>query len=135
MANLIAGGFAEQLAAFAEKTKLGMDVVVRKVAIDITSSLIMRAPVKTGRFRANWLLGIGSVDTSTSETLDPSGTATLGQIFEQIATAKAGGVIYITNSLPYAIPLENGHSKQAPYGFVRITAVEFGQYLQKAIAA
>lgn len=135
MANLIAGGFASQLAAFAEKTKLGIDTVVRKVAIDITSALLMRAPVDTGRFRANWALGIGSPNTSTSETLDPSGSATLGQITTQISTVKAGGQIFITNSLPYALALERGHSKQAPNGMVALTALEFEQYMKKAIAS
>lgn len=28
-------------------------------------------------------------------------------------------VIYVSNSLPYIVPLEFGHSKQAPAGMVR----------------
>ena len=133
MANLIAGGFASQLAAFAEKTKLSMNTVVRKVAIDITSALIMRSPVKTGRFRGNWVLGVGSLDTSTSDTSDKDGSEALARITGQIAVVEAGGQVFITNSLPYALALERGHSKQAPAGMVAVTAVEMSRYLAKAV--
>jgi hypothetical protein len=37
----------------------------------------------------------------------------------------AGHTIYIVNNLPYANALENGHSKQAPSGMVKVTLQEF----------
>jgi hypothetical protein len=37
------------------------------------------------------------------------------------------------NNLPYAVPLEYGHSKQAPGGMVRITLARFQQIVDEAI--
>ena len=37
----------------------------------------------------------------------------------------AGDVIYLTNNLPYAVPLEEGYSKQAPAGMVALTVQDF----------
>jgi len=39
----------------------------------------------------------------------------------EVLNLKAGQVIYLVNNLPYAIPLEYGHSSQAPGGMVRLT--------------
>lgn len=75
-----------------------------------------------GRFRANWMLGIGQVNTTTTEEKDAGGTATVARIAAAMQDQKAGGVFYVTNSLPYAQRLEyEGWSSQAPNGMVRIT--------------
>ena len=50
----------------------------------------------------------------------------------EIQRTGAGGVTYLSNSLPYAVPLENGWSKQAPQGMVKLTAQEFPQYVSQA---
>ncbi|CFO10931.1 Uncharacterised protein [Bordetella pertussis] len=39
---------------------------------------------------------------------------------------------YLSNSLPYAVPLENGWSKQAPQGMAKLTAQEFQRYVSQA---
>ena len=44
-----------------------------------------------------------------------------------------GAFAYIINNLPYAIPLEFGHSTQAPGGMVRVTVARFQQIVQEAI--
>jgi hypothetical protein len=46
---------------------------------------------------------------------------------------KCGPPIYIVNNLPYAIPLEYGHSSQAPQGMVRLAAIEFQQLVDEAV--
>ena len=33
--------------------------------------------------------------------------------------------IYISNALPYALPLEYGHSQQAPNGMIRVTVEDW----------
>ena len=38
----------------------------------------------------------------------------------------------ITNSLPYAIRVENGYSTQAPAGMVKVTVVQFQNFIAKA---
>lgn len=86
-----------------------------------------------GRFRANWQIGIASPNESISDAVDPAGGATIGRLTGVAAAVRAGGVIYITNSLPYAIPLERGHSKQAPQGIVRLTMLDLPAALEASL--
>lgn len=86
-----------------------------------------------GRFRGNWMFSIGSPDESTTEEVDPSGRKSTARIVSGAIEFQAGDVAYITNSLPYAIPLEFGHSTQAPGGMVRITVARFQQIVLEAI--
>ena len=86
-----------------------------------------------GRFRGNWMFSIGSPDNTTSDEVDPSGRNASARITNGALEFKAGETAYITNSLPYAIPLEYGHSTQAPGGMVRITVARFQQIVLEAI--
>ncbi|MBD1554709.1 hypothetical protein [Pseudomonas typographi] len=86
-----------------------------------------------GRFRNNWMFGIGSPDDSTTEEVDSSGNKSRARISEGVIEFQAGEVAYITNSLPYAIPLEFGHSTQAPNGMVRVTVARFQQIVLDTI--
>jgi hypothetical protein len=86
-----------------------------------------------GRFRGNWMFSIGSPDNTTTEEVDPSGRKSTARIVDGAIEFKAGDTAYITNSLPYAIHLEFGHSQQAPGGMVRITVARFQQIVLEAI--
>ncbi|RZA27799.1 MAG: hypothetical protein EOP02_09300 [Proteobacteria bacterium] len=86
-----------------------------------------------GRFRGNWMFSIGSPDNATTDEVDPSGRNASARITNGALEFKAGETAYITNSLPYAIPLEYGHSTQAPGGMVRITVARFQQIVLEAI--
>ena len=86
-----------------------------------------------GRFRGNWMFSIGSPDSGTTEEVDPNGTKSTARIVAGALEFKAGEIAYITNSLPSAIPLEFGHSTQAPGGMVRITVARFQQIVLEAI--
>lgn len=86
-----------------------------------------------GRFRGNWMFGVGSPDNSTTEEIDPSGKTSSARIRDGVIEFSPGDVCYITNSLPYAIPLEFGHSSQAPGGMVRVTIARFQQIVLEAI--
>lgn len=81
------------------------------LAIQLSTEIVRRTPVDTGRARANWFLSEGTPRIETT-------SSTSAQSFS--ASALTGrNPIYITNSLPYIVPLEYGHSKQAPAGMVR----------------
>jgi len=86
-----------------------------------------------GRFRANWHLSIGVVENVTFDEVDPSGTETIAALVAAISDFTAGQMVYLINNLPYAIPLEFGHSTQAPSGMVRVTVARFQQIVQEAI--
>lgn len=96
--------------------------MVRRVALAVDTAVVLATPVRTGRARANWQVGLGSAPVGTlaapsspgagaSEALG-RGQATIGEYQGQ------GGTIHISNNLPYIGALNDGSSKQAPAGFV-----------------
>ena len=86
-----------------------------------------------GRFRANWNFSIGSVDNSFRIHPDPTGSGATARLVAGAIEFKAGQTAFIVNNLPYAIPLEFGHSSQAPSGMVRVTVARFQQIVLEAI--
>ncbi|MBD9443100.1 hypothetical protein [Pseudomonas sp. PDM04] len=86
-----------------------------------------------GRFRGNWNFSIGYPDNSFRIHPDPTGEAATARLVNGAIEFKAGETAFIVNNLPYAIPLEFGHSTQAPGGMVRITVARFQQIVLEAI--
>lgn len=123
--------FRADLSRFVRRSNVNLDLVVRKVALDLLTSIVRRSPVDTGRFRGNWFVQAG-LAPQTTETDDKSGSATISKGASEVGRFKVGDQLFILNHLPYAIELENGHSKQAPSGMVKITALEFAQHLNRA---
>ncbi|HFV9291451.1 TPA: HK97 gp10 family phage protein [Serratia fonticola] len=94
---------------------------MRIIAMALLGEIVQRSPVDTGRFRANNQVSIGSPEYTSTSATDKSGGATLQQGSAVIAQGQPYSVIYIQNNLPYAEPLENGHSKQAPAGIYAVS--------------
>jgi len=143
---------------FAKKAGLSLDVVARKIMFDMFSNVIRLSPVDTGRFRANWNVGYGVIDDNTYTTTNVYRVdAQLRQLMAKDSVTRT--VVYFTNSLPYALPLEygmypnppkfgskkkgedgvaihvtGGYSMQAPRGMVRITVAATAEYIRKAVA-
>lgn len=105
----------------------GVHRAVEYIGLEAVKRVVMKSPVKTGRFRANWALSIGTMDTSTTEQVDKSGGPTIAKAAGAISAYSAMEgfpMVYITNNLPYAQPLEDGHSGQAPSGMVGLTVAD-----------
>lgn len=114
--------FSLDLDRWAEKAKGNLDRVTRETLMLAAQGVVQLSPVDTGRFRANWQFGNGAIDFTTSDQVDPSGAISIAKVQAQLGAVQAGGVYYLTNSLPYAYRLEyEGWSKQAPAGMVRVT--------------
>ena len=117
--------FALDLSKAIEKAKDKAELATRKITLELFSNVILKSPVDTGRFRANWNCSIGSPDRSTSEETDKSGSAAIGRVRSEVTKYTLDGrSIYLANSLPYAERLENGWSDQAPQGMVRLSIIE-----------
>lgn len=86
-----------------------------------------------GRFRGNWQLSIDTPAEGVLDQIDPAGNVTIAVLRTQAQSLTAGQTAYIVNNLPYAVPLEYGHSQQAPGGMVRITLARFQQIVDEAI--
>jgi hypothetical protein len=140
--------FTLALSQFVDKAKAAPAQVVRKATIDLFSAVVMRTPVGNptlwkskpppgyvgGRLRANWIVSLDRPDTSTTDAIDKTGDATIAQGITVITRADGEQDIYMTNNLPYAIPIEYGHSGvQAPAGMVRVSIAEFSQYIDNAV--
>lgn len=124
--------FALELRQLIEKAKASPIAVVRKATLDILSSVVDMSPVDTGRFKNNWNMAYGAPDLSVTINTDPNG----GEVKSRALAASArynGQDVYITNNLPYAIPLEYGHSGQAPNGMVRVTVARWNEHIKKAV--
>lgn len=126
------GNFELDIQRFVDRAKGNIDLVVRKIALDLFRRVIMKSPVDTGRFKGNWQVAIGSIPAGVLEINDKTGSATISKMTAAVLGLKAGQIIYLVNNLEYARPLEYGHSKQAPAGVVRITVQEYPQVVSKA---
>ncbi len=125
--------FGLQVGAWAEKAKANAEQVVRKVGLEMFARVVMRTPVDTGRARGNWQVTLGSPAGAAADRSDggkkgdrPSGGLQSAALAATEAySIKLGQTIWISNALPYALPLEYGWSSQAASGMVRITIAEF----------
>lgn len=124
--------FALNIQRFVNKEKGNLDLVVRKVSLDLFKRIIMKSPVLSGRFKGNWQVAIGSIPAGVLEVNDKTGTATIARVTAATLNLRAGEIIYLVNNLDYARPLEYGHSKQAPAGMVRISVQEYSAIVNKA---
>lgn len=141
--------FSLSIKGFAEQAPERVREIQRKVAGEALFKLVLRSPVGNpklwkskppagyvgGRFRANWNVGIGSANVTITQRIDKSGGATINRALAIINGSTGDADVYLTNSLPYSIDLEYGHSTQAPQGMVRLTTVEFQSFVNNAVRA
>ena len=123
--------FALDLQRFARKASAVPDQILRKVVFDITREIVQKTPVDTGHARSNWFWGV-QVVSDEDATLSKSGAPSLTRAASFASTVRSGGVVYLTNNLPYILPLEFGSSQQAPSGMVRITVARWQSIVDRA---
>jgi hypothetical protein len=95
--------------------------LLRVTVLETDSRLKQASPVDTGRFRMSW--AISEQGTPGYDAGPYPGTAGITpprRLDYQVE--RAGGVYHIHNNLPYAEPLANGHSPQAPAGWTDLIA-------------
>lgn len=101
----------------------------KKIVVEVLQGVVMSSPVDTGAFRGNHRVSVGSIDQSANESeKDKSGTGTIAKGLQNLITLRPFQTVYISNSLLYALRLENGWSKQAPVGVYKTT---FNYIVQK----
>ncbi len=100
---------------------------VRAIAMAMLNEIVLRSPVDTGRFRGNNIVSVGAPVYTNTANVDPTGAETINRGLSAISGLEPFTQVFIQNNLPYAVPLEDGHSKQAPAG---IYAVSFNGVAQ-----
>jgi hypothetical protein len=103
----------------------------------VSDSMDIKGPAgyTGGRFRGNWQVGLDAAPQGETGRVDAFGGKTLSAGNLVIERFRVGmQAVYFTNNVPYAYPLEFGHSTQAPGGMVRITAADFQRHFQAAVS-
>lgn len=143
----MAGGFAEEIAAWVAKTKVDADEFVGLLTIRIAHEAILSSPVGDGdywkspppkgyiggHFRANWQLGINAMPSGELDAVDPRGEATMAKFTVGMPEKAAGNVFYIANNAAYALRIEDGWSRQAPQGIVGRIEIGFTQAMAETL--
>lgn len=134
--------FAASMRRYAGLVEKNAPRAQREVAAAVLQAVIISTPVGQpalwkgphpqgyvgGRARANWLVGVGSAPSGEVD----KGHDAMSAGEAVIATATGGSDIHITNNVPYIVPLNDGHSHQAPAGFVE-TAIANGVAKAKSV--
>lgn len=113
--------FARKMKGQAKAVPENADKLVRRVGLAVDATVVLATPVDTGRARGNWQVETNSIPSGTVEVLDKSGALAIEQGKAKIAGYKGGtpsACIAIANNLPYIGKLNDGHSAQAPAGYV-----------------
>jgi hypothetical protein len=109
-----------------------LEKLLRVTVLETDSRLKQQSPVDTGRFRFSWQIG----ENAANSTPAPDGsygtaiTPPKGDNY-QAGQEKLGNYYSVHNNLPYAEPLAQGSSKQAPAGWVDRTAREMQRFVDQ----
>lgn len=138
--------FSDVLNEWIESVEVKMDDIFQTIVIKVGEKVVRISPVDTGLFRGNWQL---TVDEETSGVLareDQTGDSTVAAIASKANKLTAGQVAYILNHIEYGYDLEygtyygptakvteEGFSRQAPEGMVRVTASQFTSIVNEAV--
>jgi hypothetical protein len=116
--------FAVRMKGRGAKVPDRADQIVREVALAADRTVVRATPVDTGRARANWqaTLGapaVGTLDGGAGKRASvASATGRNAGVIAGYKGGRADSAVFLTNNLPYIVPLNNGSSQQAPAGFV-----------------
>lgn len=92
---------------------------VKRIGFAVHGELVMQNPVATGWSRANWIVSIGTPFEGVAGTREDVSMIeqAIGQGRLLVYDLKKGDV-WISNNVPYIQALNEGHSPQAPEGWV-----------------
>ena len=136
--------FNQAIKAFAAKSNLSTEKVIRKYAFDLlgrilsgteakgftipnTRGITGRHPVKTGRARAAWYASIQGLGGNFDFDSGIKGKNAVaqgkkeGSFKNNLKSFVGEKYVELINGVPYILYLEYGHSMQAPAGMVRIS--------------
>lgn len=149
--------FALDMSKFVGKANKNVDLVVRKIVLDMATEIVKASPVGNpyewdvkfieaavllewipesgyvgGRFKGNWDYGFNAAPTKKYDTIDDTGNASIGRIKDGMAGMPVAAVHYLANNLPYAQRLENGYSDQAPSGMLGLAVLKYQTIVDNA---
>lgn len=99
----------------------------RQIAFEVYGGLIAVTPKDTSRAASSWRMKVDAVDPSS----EPAGQSSYSPKPADIGLMSPNSVIFVTNNVPYIIPLNNGHSQQAGKFFIQ---KEIKQAIKRGLA-
>lgn len=127
--------FVKRIDRIAVRVEGNVERAVKDCAGAVLRSVVENTPVDTGFARSKWTpeldrafegLFPARVPGKAGSTAEENAAATIEagtpsiEAFDIVANRE----IHITNNAPHIQPLNDGHSKQAPAGFVRMAVME-----------
>lgn len=110
---------ASDICAVKKGLAKGVEKIIAKGALSAYSSIVIATPVETGRARGNWQVSLAVPAQGVLDVQDKTGAISIAKATPQFASFKlTGQPIFFQNNLPYIQRLNEGHSMQAPAGFV-----------------
>ena len=140
------GNFAQSLTREMKSLKKQIETTHKKAIFGFVEKIVERSPVgdpslwkskyvpknyKPGHFVQNWQVTM-SRNAKEIDGFDPGKTKSLSAMRSFIESSTVGGIYWVSNMVPYARRLEEGHSSQAPLGMVELTKIDFNGILQRA---
>lgn len=105
--------------AFGPLKRFTRDEVVR-ITLGAAANLATDTPVDTGHASNNWIASIGSPATEVAGSHEAPDSGPQKEGLARVASEYQLPLpTYIANNVPYIGALNDGHSKQAPTGFVQ----------------
>lgn len=95
---------------------------VAVISSNVTANLIEDTPRDTGWAAANWVPNLGSATDSpvgSPQAVSAAGAAQQQGLAKVVGYRLPDGDVFISNNVPYIQKLNDGHSAQAPAGFVQ----------------
>lgn len=126
--------FNKQVGGFTSGTSTKLQNFRRGVTIKLFNAVIQDTPVDEGRARANWRVSEGDPELKEIDRADKTGEVSKGEVLTLVTKSEGNKPVFLANNLPYAEPLENGHSGQAPQGMVRKNVARFQTLVNQALA-
>jgi hypothetical protein len=103
-------------------------LVQKKLVFEALRKIILKSPVDTGLFRANWQIGVEVPSRDTSEGTANDAERRANAV---LASLRPYQTVWLSNNLAYAEGLEHGNSKQAPLGVVAVTVQEIEEWIKR----
>lgn len=112
--------FSKRMGVLANQIPENADKLVRRVSVAADQAVVMATPVDTGLARSNW---VATLDTAFTGVVAEPNTNSMEQARGAIAryNGDVHASVHLTNNLDYIEKLNEGHSMQAPAGYVRIS--------------
>ncbi|NBW08351.1 MAG: hypothetical protein EBR82_10020 [Caulobacteraceae bacterium] len=123
--------FGRDMSDWVKRAKQKSERFYRAFCQDLNNEIITTTPIDTGFARNHWFT---SINTPVAFNLEKGQRANPeAQTAQTVANLKVGDKFISGNNVAYILPLEYGHSQQAPNGMVRIAIAKADQIAQATL--